>query len=309
MIYSPKEQPPAKQSTVTPPTISLETGMKSLNLMLLQGPEMYDAIKLFIVKNKLPCELSIDEQGNGSIKQLLCDGDLFLNRFITVDSKTIEMKQDARKIAKTQHEVLIIGETGTGKEIIAKSMIADRKGPIKSVNCAGFPEQLFESELFGHVKGSFTGADNTKQGLMQAAENGVLFLDEIGEMPLHLQAKLLRAIQDKRVRKVGSNEEIEINCKFVCATNRDLTEMVKAGLFRRDLYARISTLELFIEPLRERQCDIEPITLSLNGGKPFWEKYSNELKSGQLDISNNVRSIQQHVTRYSVLGRVILSYK
>ena len=140
--------------------------------------------------------------------------------------------------------------------------------------------------------------------MIAAANDGVMFLDEIGDMPLDVQAKLLRAIQYKVIRKVGSNKEEKITCKFVCATNKNLPEMVKRGEFREDLYARLSTLELHITPLRERLCDVEPICNSLEGGKEFYREYGKQVMDGLLDLSLNVRSLQQYIIRFSVLGKV-----
>lgn len=278
-----------------------------LKLMLSNGPELIDLVNKNIETFKLPYTVEINpETGFGILKDTLPPGELYLKTFITEEQDTLQMKEDARKMYVTNYEVLITGETGTGKEIIAKSMIGSRKGPIKAVNCAGFPEHLIESELFGHVKGAYTGADREKQGLMSSATDGVMFLDEIGELPMPIQAKLLRALQEKRIRKVGSNMDEEINCKFVCATHRDLRKMVEAGSFRKDLYARISTLELDIKPLLpDRKCDLVPITKSLKGGDKFLEKYQSELLEGFLDLSLNVRSLQQHVIRFNVLGIVV----
>lgn len=288
----PKEVPPTEEK---------------LLFMLQNGPELVDVVISLINKFKLPFTVKINPETKcGSLEPTLSDGEMWLQRFISVDSDTIVMKDYARKMAKSRYEVLITGETGTGKELIAKSMIADREGKVLGINCAGFPETLIESELFGHVKGSFTGAMTDKRGLMAAATKGVFFLDEIGEMPMPLQAKLLRALQERRIRKVGALEDEEITCKFVCATNRNLKEMVDKGTFRKDLYARISTLELDIKPLRERKCDLVPITESLENGLKFLEKYKDALLSDRLDISCNVRSLQQHVTRFTVLGKVIL---
>lgn len=241
----------------------------------------------------------------GQLRSAFTQGELYLQQFITTDKDTLEMKDDALKMSKSPYEVLISGETGTGKELIAKAMIGDRKGSIKSVNCAGFPRELIESELFGYKAGSFSGSSTRDQdGLMMGATDGVMFMDEVGELPIDVQAKFLRALQDKTIRKVGGKQEEKINCKFVCATNRDLRKMVEDGLFRKDLYARISTLELHIQPLKKRECDVVPITQSLVGGKIFLERYEKELREGLFDLSLNVRSLQQHVIRYNVLGRV-----
>lgn len=244
------------------------------------------------------------------IKDALEGTELWLKRFVTVDPDTVMMKETIRKLAKCPDEVLITGETGTGKELVARAMIANRgddKGKFVAVNCAGLPENLIESELFGHVKGAFTGAESQKQGLFAVAKDGVLFLDEIGELPLAVQAKLLRALQDKVIRKVGGNVEEEINCKFVCATHRSIKTMVKNEKFRQDLYARISTFELHIKPLRERECDVIPIIKSLPQGEAFIRACSDQnIPLHKLDLSLNVRSLQQVVKRWSVLGNIVI---
>lgn len=279
---------------------------QKLRIMLKNGPDLIEYVQNHIKKYNLPYTVEPNPlmEGGYELKDTLSAGELHLKKFVTVHEETLKMKDNARKMAKTDHDVLITGETGTGKEIIAKSMIGERQGFIKSVNCAGLPEELIESELFGHVKGAFTGAGHDKQGLMTAAENGILFMDEVGELPLQVQAKLLRALQEKKIRKVGANVEEDISCKFVCATHRNLKEMVENGLFRKDLYARISTLELDILPLRDRLCDLVPITESLPESKKFLETHTADLKVGNLDISLNVRSLQQHVIRFNVLGIV-----
>ena len=290
--------------TQPPPT---EAGLR---LMLANGPDYVTIVQGILDKFKLPWIIEVNPTDQtGTLVPALSEGEMWLQKFITEDPDTLVMKDYARKMAHAKDEVLIFGETGTGKELIAKSMIGSREGRVLGLNCAGFPEMLIESELFGHVKGSFTDAQRDKQGLMSAATKGVLFLDEIGEMPMSVQAKLLRALQEKRIRKVGALTDEEIDCKFVCATNRNLREMVKAGTFRRDLYARISTLELDIKPLVNRMCDVIPITRSLERGGAFLEKYEKEVMSGQLDLSLNVRSLQQHVTRFRVLGKVMLEKK
>lgn len=276
-----------------------------LKLLLSQGPELVDIVQIQIDKWKLPYFIELQPDGSGILKNKFSQGELYLQQFITEEQDMLVMKSDAYKVANTPYEVLITGPTGTGKEIIAKSMIGNKKGHIKAVNCAGLPEHLIESELFGHVKGAFTGADKDKQGLMAAASDGVMFLDEIGELPMSVQSKLLRALQEHTIRKVGSNIDETITCKFVCATHRDLRQMTKLGTFREDLYARISTLELKIKPLLpDRICDIIPITKSIEGGEEFLTKYQVDLLNGLFDLSLNVRSLRQHVIRYRVLGRV-----
>ena len=227
-----------------------------------------------------------------------------MQKFITVDPDTLRMKDRVMKMAACDYEVLIEGETGTGKETIAKAMIGKRTGPIRAINCAGMPRELIESELFGHVQGAFTGAIKHKNGMLTEAAGGIMFLDEVGELPLDIQAKLLRVIAEKTIRKVGGTVEEKISCKIVTATNKSLKKMVQEGLFRQDLYARLSTLEVHIKPLRERMCDVVPITESLVGGKAFLEKHRVELLQGALDLSLNVRSLLQYVIRFNVLGEL-----
>jgi two-component system, NtrC family, response regulator PilR len=169
------------------------------------------------------------------------------------------VRQLISKLARSQAPVYISGESGTGKELAAR--LIHQQGPrgdqpFIAVNCGAIPQELMESELFGHKKGSFTGAHSDKQGLFQSADGGTLFLDEIADLPLHMQVKLLRAIQEKHIRPVGSQAEIPVDVRIISATHKDLSEQVEAGLFRQDLYYRINVIELPLPPLRERTEDI-----------------------------------------------------
>ncbi len=167
--------------------------------------------------------------------------------------------QQVSRVANTDATVCISGETGTGKEVIARVIHCNSlrsSGPFIGVNCAAIPDALFESELFGHTKGSFTGAYQNKIGLFQSAQGGTLFLDEIGEMPLSLQGKLLRAIQEREIVAIGAREPLKIDVRLIAATNKDLGQAVREGEFREDLYYRIQVVPLHIPPLRGRRQDI-----------------------------------------------------
>jgi len=166
------------------------------------------------------------------------------------------------KLARSQAPVYISGESGTGKELAARMIHLQgprAQGPFIAVNCGAIPSELMESELFGHMKGSFTGATADKQGLFQAAEGGTLFLDEIADLPLAMQVKLLRAIQEKSVRPVGGQQEIAVDVRIISATHKDLQVLVQDGDFRQDLYYRVNVIQLLIPPLRERKEDIDPL--------------------------------------------------
>lgn len=218
------------------------------------------------------------------------DLEFWLGKFITQDQDMLKLKDTVRRVAMETDAVLILGETGTGKEIIARALHGNRKGLFLGVNCGGFPEHLIESELFGHVKGAFTGAVEDKVGLFQAASEGTLFLDEIGELPLLMQIKLLRAIQEKSIRRVGSVQDVWTNCRIVAATNRDLDEMIVDNKFREELYWRLSVIELVLKPLRLRHNDIPMITDNL-GLKLSIDDLLDKR------ISGNVRELQRIVRR------------
>lgn len=189
----------------------------------------------------------------------------------TLDSRELPLKvigaspamqnllSTVQRVSQTPWTVLIRGETGTGKELIAHliHLLSPRsQAPFIEVNCAAVPENLFESELFGHEKGSFTGATSKRKGRFELAQAGSLFLDEVGELPLNLQAKLLRALQEKKISRVGSETDIEVDVRVLTATNRDLKELAAEGKFREDLYYRLNVLEIEIPPLRRRKEDI-----------------------------------------------------
>jgi two-component system response regulator PilR (NtrC family) len=187
-----------------------------------------------------------------------------------------------KKVADTPANILILGESGTGKELVARA-IHDNSSraqmPIVVINCGGIPENLLESELFGYMKGSFTGAYADKQGLFEMARGGTIFLDEIGELPPVLQVKLLRVVQEKTFRRVGGAENIKVDVRIISATNQNLEEKVKKGEFREDLYFRLNVIPIRVPPLRERKEDIPLLT------KHFIEKYAREFNKEVRTIS------------------------
>jgi DNA-binding NtrC family response regulator len=170
------------------------------------------------------------------------------------------------KIGPTDSAVMVLGETGTGKELVAKRIhdSSQRKdAPFVAINCGALPENLVESEFFGHRKGAFTGADTARKGLFEVANGGTLFLDELGELSKSMQVKLLRFLESGEVRRVGENEPFHVDVRVVCATNKDLQDMVRDGSFREDLFFRINTFEIHLPPLRERKSDIPSLALHL----------------------------------------------
>ncbi len=188
------------------------------------------------------------------------------------------------RVAKTMSTVLVSGESGTGKELIARAVHYSGQrshNHFLSINCGAMPENLLESELFGHERGAFTGAVREKKGLFQEAGQGTLFLDEIGEMTQSMQVKLLRVLQDKKIRRVGGNREEKVDVRIIAATNRDLKELIAAGSFREDLYYRINVIPINLPPLRDRREDIAPLV------KFFIKKYSEELGLPPRQISKD----------------------
>lgn len=210
-----------------------------------------------------------------------------------------DLKNSVRKVAKTNSNVLIMGESGTGKELFAHSIHAGsmrRKAPFVCVNCGSIPEQLIESELFGYEEGAFTGArKGGKIGLFPAAHGGTIFLDEIGELPLPMQVRLLRVLQDREIQRVGSNVREKVNVRVVAATNRNLYQMVKKGEFRSDLYYRLNVVTLHLPLLRERKEDL-PLLIRM-----ILSKISKKENLGAIEIS---REAMDHLLRYDWPGNV-----
>lgn len=236
-----------------------------------------------------------------------------IDSFISHSAKMEEVLSVAARAADSKATILITGESGTGKEVLAKSIhyVSPRKEkPFIAVNIPALPETLLESELFGHEKGAFTGADKAKKGRFELADGGTIFLDEIGDIPINLQVKLLRVLQEHQIEKVGSSENINIDVRIIAATHQNLEGKIKDGSFREDLYYRLNIVSLHIPPLRERREDILPLI------DYFIEKYAKENNRNKLTLSKeavdslikynfpgNVRELENIIERAVVLCR------
>ena len=223
-----------------------------------------------------------------------------------------EVKKLVQAVATTPTTVLIQGETGTGKEVISRAVheLSGRKGKLISVNCAAIPSELLESELFGHEKGSFTGAEKTRAGRFEQANGGTLFLDEIGDMPISLQSKLLRALEQRVVQRVGGNEEIKIDFRLVCATHQNIQSKIDEGSFRSDLFYRINVFPIQVPSLAERAVDIpnlvKAIIEQLQTSKlpKFDDTALSELS--KYPWPGNVRELRNVIERASVLFQDVI---
>ena len=215
-------------------------------------------------------------------------------------------------IAPTDASVMILGETGTGKELIARSLHDKSRRATQAfipVNCGALPENLVESELFGHRKGAFTGADNNRKGLFEVANGGTLFLDEVGELGKSVQVKLLRFLESGEIRRVGENDPFRVDVRVLCATNRDLREMIVADLFREDLFFRINTFEIYLPPLRERRGDIPPLAQHmLNRFAPRRSGTTSTLSPAAIEMlathdwPGNIRELANAIERATILA-------
>jgi len=200
----------------------------------------------------------------------------------------IELFTMIETIARTNSTVLITGESGTGKDLVARAVHYNslrREHPFVALNCGGLPETLLESELFGHVRGAFTGADTNKKGLVEVAEHGTIFLDEIGEMNQAMQVKLLRVLQDRRFRRLGGTDEVQADIRVIAATNQDLQKMVAEGRFREDLYYRINVIQVHLPPLRDRREDVPLLA------EHFLAKYANDVDKVVRGISREAHAL------------------
>jgi two-component system response regulator HydG len=230
---------------------------------------------------------------------------------IGISAKMQRMYKMIEKVSQHNYPVLVLGESGTGKELVARSihfMGVRQKKPFVPVDCSGLVPTLIESELFGYVKGAFTGAQHGRTGLLETGNGGTVFLDEIGDLPVDLQAKLLRALQEREVRPVGATERVRIDIRIIAATNRDLESAIRTGGFRQDLYFRLNVVQLKLPPLRERKSDIPLLVNS------FLEKFSDPQRPIRTisedamrrlmayDWPGNVRELENAVERAVALG-------
>lgn len=233
-------------------------------------------------------------------------------------SKSIKMVTDTiERVAPTEARVLIMGDNGTGKELVARwihEKSARKEKPLIEVNCAAIPSELIESELFGHEKGSFTGAVKQKIGKFELANSGTLFLDEVGDMSLSAQAKVLRALQESRITRVGGDREIKVNVRVIAATNKDLKKEIKLGKFREDLFHRLAVIIVNVPPLKERMEDIPLLVDHFSGNICSEYGISNKefsdtaLKALQkLDWTGNIRELRNVVERLIILGGKVIS--
>jgi len=230
-----------------------------------------------------------------------------LDNIVGSSAAVEKLKTTIRTVSPTGSTVLIYGESGTGKELVARAVHAcspRAAEPFVSINCGAFPETLLESELFGYVKGAFTGASQNKRGLFEVANGGTIFLDEIGEMSVSMQVKLLRVLQERTIRAVGGTQETPIDVRVIAATNKDLRQMVAAGTFREDLYYRVSVIPINVPPLRERRDDVELLA------NHFLKKYANAAQKSivrirpeslealkNFDWPGNVRQLENTIER------------
>jgi two-component system, NtrC family, response regulator PilR len=242
------------------PTVS--TAITALNLGAYRYVVKTDALveELALTVDRALEDLALREENIRLRRELLR---VFAAQNIVGHSRPIEsILEMVRTVAPTTSTVLITGESGTGKELVARAIheaSLRREKPFISINCGAFPETLLESELFGYLKGSFTGAETNRKGIIESAHGGTLFLDEIGETSLGMQVKLLRVLQERSVRPLGGSTDVSVDVRLIASTNRDLKKMVAAGTFREDFYYRVSVIPMHVPPLRERASDIEPL--------------------------------------------------
>ncbi len=270
--------------------------------------EVYEAVKKAkktLEESKRIIFLSKRDLPKGDLCEELCS-------IVGNPNNMSEVIKLAGKAASVDVPVLITGESGTGKELFAKAIwkLSKRwQGPFIAINCSSIPENLFEAELFGYEKGAFTGAVNQKKGLIEEANHGILFLDELGDMPLQIQTKLLRVLQEKKIRRLGGKEEIPVNIRVIGATNRNLEQLVQEGKFREDLFYRLNVIHIHLPPLRERRDDIPVLVDCLI--KRFSKEYGKRIVGYTKDFietiinydwPGNIRELENVIKRAIALS-------
>src|SRR5216117_1188025 len=306
-----KEHSPPTVVLVVTAFASTETAVEAMKLGAydyVTKPFKLDEIKLTIA-NALERKRLQDE--NQALKRQL-RSERRLDNFVGGSRQMLEIFETIRKTADSLSTVLVTGESGTGKELVARAVHAEsprRNGPFVSVNCGAIPETLMESELFGHVKGAFTGAVASTVGLFSAANGGTLFLDEVTEVPPSLQVKLLRVIQEREIRRVGDTKDVKVDVRLIAASNRDVAKAVADGILREDLFYRLNVIPIQLPPLRERRDDISLLA------EHFVRKISAELGKVVRGVSpealailesyrwpGNIRELENVIERALVLG-------
>ncbi len=307
-----KNHRPQQDFIVMTAFASVDTAIEAMKLGAadyITKPFKVDEIKLVINKSLGRRKLT---QENDDLRRQLSRNFSFDN-FIGQSEGIVTLKKLATRVAETDSTVMIRGESGTGKDLIARAIHTSSnraKGPFVTINCAALPETLLESELFGYKKGAFTGAIKDKEGLFKVADGGTFFLDEVGNTSMSIQVKLLRVLEDKQITPVGDTKPIQVDVRLIAATNADLEEMAKAEKFRADLFYRLNVLPIFIPPLRERREDI-PILTNFFVRK-FCERNNTGTKSidkavmealVKYDWPGNVRELENSIERAVLLTR------
>lgn len=276
----------------------IDSAIQALNLgayrYVIKGDKLVEELR--VVARRAIEELALREENIRLRRELLR---VFAQDNIVGSSPKIKaILEMVRTVGPTLSTVLITGESGTGKELVARAIheaSARREKPFVSINCGAFPETLLESELFGYLKGAFTGADSNKKGIFESANEGTLFLDEIGETSPMMQVKLLRVLQERTVRPLGGTVDVPVDVRLIASTNRDLKGMVAAGQFREDFFYRISVIPIHVPPLRERREDIEPLA------RHFLKKFSLQMGKRLRDFD---REALEAISRYAWPGNV-----
>ena len=234
-----------------------------------------------------------------NIQQMKNNENTIINSIIGESESMLEIKNKIKKISNSSSSVLITGDSGTGKEVVARAIHEEgnrKNKPFVAINCAAIPEPLLESELFGYVKGAFTGASSAGRiGKFELANGGIIFLDEIGDMPLPLQVKILRVLQERKVSRIGSNQMIDLDIRVIAATNKNIHNLIKENSFREDLYYRINVIPIEIPSLKERKEDIRPLVLS------FIDNYCTEYNLKKISIEDDVI---EELERYNWQGNI-----